>query len=123
MTDNVTDVDDAMFCLTVAAHGAITDHADVLVRGCLKEHPALVGYRLDLLEQMIATVRERCQAEELEWRRDEVAGGWQLPDPAAEHHAEVAEFRRHTGCCDWCLGCTGHDDESSLGQEALDGAD
>jgi hypothetical protein len=42
-------VDTEMLVLTVAAHGAITDYSDVMVRGGLKEHPALVLHRLDVL--------------------------------------------------------------------------
>jgi hypothetical protein len=110
-------VDCGMFCLTVAAHGAIVDWSDLKVRGYLKEHPALTAYRLDALELMIARVREALSAEEIRWRRDQVANGWTPPDPDAEHHQQVAEFAAHAGCCPYCLICGGHrepDDEDVL---------
>jgi hypothetical protein len=60
---------------------------------------------------MIAAVRRQALAEEITWRRDEVANGWSPPDPAAEHVAEVAVFTRHKGCCEWCLVCLGHPED------------
>jgi hypothetical protein len=101
----------AMRSLTVAAARAITDYSDIVERGFLKEHPALVGYRLDLLAQMIAVVRRRVRAEEITWRREEVANGWQLPDPVADFAEDVAEFVSHTGCCPWCMICRGHGED------------
>ena len=50
-------VEAGMASLTVAAMGAITDLSDLQVRGYLKEHPAHVLHRLDLLADMIARVR------------------------------------------------------------------
>jgi hypothetical protein len=105
-------VDTDMLVLTVAAYGAITDYSDVMVRGALKEHPALVLHQLDLLAGMIATVRRQAVAEEIAWRREEVANGWPPPDPAGEHAAEVAVFTQHKGCCEWCLVCLGHPEDS-----------
>jgi hypothetical protein len=103
-------VEAGMASLTVAAMGAITDLSDVQVRGYLKEHPAHVLHRLDLLTDMIGRVCSRALEEEVAWRREEVANGWDLPDPAADHAQMVAEYREHEGCCPWCLICRGHED-------------
>ena len=104
-----------MASLTVAAMGAITDLSDLQVRGYLKEHPAHVLHRLSLLADMIARVRARALEEEVSWRREEVANGWDLPDPAAEHARMVAEYRDHECCCPWCLICRGHGDGEVVG--------
>ncbi len=126
MSTTADTVNEAMCSLTAAASGAITDYSDVMVRGYLKEHPAVVAHRLDLLAQMIAVVRGRVRAEELSWRRDDVAHGFPLPDPAAIHAEWVAEFTSHDGCCPWCLICRGHIDdpgEGDFGELWLAGAD
>jgi len=99
----VASIDLRMYSLTVAASAAVTDLSDVAVRGYLKEHPAVVAYRLDLLEQMIAVVRDRARAEDLTWRRRDVQEGLAIPDPAAEHAGRVTEFSEHDCSCDWCL--------------------
>jgi hypothetical protein len=100
-TARTATVDQAQDCLTVAASGAITDYTDVLVRGYLKEHPANVIYRLDLLTTMLAAVRERAH--------EEIAAGSWGPDseqvgldPDRDHHEMVAEYREHTCNCEWC---------------------
>jgi len=91
----------AMNCLTVAASGAITDYADILVRGYLKENPATVVYRLGLLSHAIATVRAAAD-------RETASGVWgppgaQLGSPGGAHHQDVSEFAAHTSNCPWCL--------------------
>jgi hypothetical protein len=110
-------IDTDMLVLSVAAHGAITDYPDVMVRGGLKEHPALVLHRLDLLAGLIATVRRQALAEEMAWRREEVANGWAPPDPVAGHAGEVAMFTQHVGRCEWCLICRGHPEDNEAGSD------
>jgi hypothetical protein len=97
MTDIAETVNARMDCFQVAADGAITDYADVLIRGHLKEHPALVAYRLDVLAAMIEQVRAQAT-----WELAERSAWGPAGDPAAEHHAAVAEFTEHTCNCDWC---------------------
>ena len=91
--------DTRQYGLVVAAHGLITDYADVLTRGYLKDHPGEVMYRLNLLQEAIAVVRARAVRE--------IAGNaWAATepfDPAAEHDALVGQFAEHSCCCDWCL--------------------
>jgi hypothetical protein len=100
-------VDQAMYCLTVAASGLVTDYSDVRCRGYLKDHPDEVAYRLDLVEHAIAAVRAKVVAEHIKWRREQVQGGMPLPDPdgiAASHHKQVADFVAHRCDCVYCLG-------------------
>lgn len=97
MTGTTQTLNHAIDCRTVAAAGAISDYSDVLEHGHLKEHPALIAYRLDLLTHMIETVRAAVI-------REQSDAGWGPPgDPSAEHHATVAEFTGHTCDCDWCV--------------------
>lgn len=98
---NVQAIGQAMNCLAVAASGAITDYSDILVRGYLKEDPAAVVYRLDLLSNAIATVRAVAD-------RETASGAWgppgaQLGPPGGAHHQDVAEYAAHTCNCQWCL--------------------
>ena len=91
----------AMNCLTVAAAGTITDYCDVLARGYLKQDPALVVHRLDLLCQAIATVRVAAD-------REAASGEWgppgaQLGSPGDAHQQDVAAYAAHTCNCEWCL--------------------
>lgn len=103
-------IDDTIRCLEVAASSAITDYADVLVRGYLKEHPALVAYRLDLLADVIEVVRASVA-------RETANGRWEGCDPfspADEHHQAVAEFAAHTCNCEWCRCGQGGPDPLAL---------
>lgn len=98
MTGMTASIDDTIKCLEVTASSAITDYADVLSRRYLEEHPALVAYRLDLLEEMIGAVRAAVA-------REIAAGSWEGCEPfspADEHDRALAEFAARTCDCEWC---------------------
>lgn len=98
MTGTTVSIDDTITCLEVAASSAITDYADVLVRGYLKEHPAGVLFRIGQLEDMTAAVRAAAE-------RELADGKWDVPapfDPVDEHEEAVAGYAAHTCDCEWC---------------------
>jgi hypothetical protein len=88
-------------CLTVAFNRVLDADGDIHWRGYLKEHPDLIAYGIDMLENLIACVRRQAAAEEAKWRRHDVADGTAY-DAGAEHHQEVAEFMAHQCNCEWC---------------------
>jgi len=85
-------------CFTVAASCVMTDYGDVLVRGYLKQHPAVVAYRLDVLADVMQVVRNQV-AREL--AQDDLPS-CDPADAANDHHEEVAEYAAHTCNCEWC---------------------
>jgi hypothetical protein len=99
-------VDDSV---TIATGGMLTDYADILVRGYLKEHPALVAYRLDVITAVIEIVRQQVD-HELATKPD--WGPCGTAEAAADHLERVAEYVEHTCTCEWCrhqlpdLACT-----------------
>ncbi|MEW2635423.1 hypothetical protein AB0903_28200 [Streptomyces sp. NPDC048389] len=94
----MSDLDTALDSLQCAATGLVTDFADVLVRGCLKEHPDLVAYRLAVLSGAIDKVHALVLAER--------AGSQWAPlpaDPAAAHATDTAQVTHHRCTCPFCL--------------------
>lgn len=91
----IDEVNRAMDSLMVAAGGVITAWSDTVVRGYFKEHPAEVLYRAELLEKMIAAVRDAAAGELGKWP---AYGG----DPADAHAAETEEFTQHLCNCEHC---------------------
>jgi hypothetical protein len=97
-TDDRRDVDEAIDSLTVAASGLITDWADAVVRGYLKDHPDDVACRLGLVADMLDVVRAAVS-------REQADGSWgpRNGDPLAGHLELVAQFAEHTCDCEWCV--------------------
>ncbi|WP_433701814.1 hypothetical protein [Nocardiopsis sp. CA-288880] len=81
--------------LTIAAQNTITHWSDLEVRGHLKEHPGYVLHDLDLIEDMIRTVRKAAEAETAQW-------GALAGDPHQEFEDQVTDYRNHTCTCDYC---------------------
>lgn len=93
----VSDVNNTLDAVQVAANGMVTDLSDVLVRGHLKEHPSLVAFRLGVLTGAIDQVRTAVKAERATGRWPHLAA-----DPADEHELERASFAAHHCDCPYC---------------------
>ncbi|MGW6941388.1 hypothetical protein ACWGF3_20650 [Streptomyces xanthophaeus] len=93
----MSDVNNTLDAVQIAAHGMVVDLADVLVRGHLKEHPSLIAFRLGVVSGAVDQVRTVVQAERHSGRWPRLAA-----DPAAEHERERAVFAGHHCDCPYC---------------------
>ncbi|MFF1341089.1 hypothetical protein ACFVYT_24750 [Streptomyces sp. NPDC058290] len=96
----MADIDVHMHDLTAAAHALITDWSDVQVRGCLKEHPDIVDYRLAMVEKALREIRTKVEAE----RAANLWGGRVL-DPETDFNTAAMDYAEHSCNCEWCLCC------------------
>ncbi|MFE3578753.1 hypothetical protein [Streptomyces vinaceus] len=87
-----------MHDLTIAAHGLITDWADVQIRRHLTWHPDIVAHRLELLEKALRKVRQQVDAERADGRWD-----GPLANADADFNTETMNFIEHSCNCEWCL--------------------
>lgn len=92
------DINTQLDSLTVAAGRLIEDYSDVVVRGCLKEHPGYIAHRLDLVTAMAAQVRAAVAKEMTKnpWPPVE-------SEAVADHQEETARYARHSCGCPFCL--------------------
>ncbi|MFI5867700.1 hypothetical protein [Streptomyces sp. NPDC051546] len=93
----MSDVNNTLDAVQIAAHGMVTDLADVLVRGHLKEHPSLVAYRLGVVTGAAEQVRTVVKAERATGRWPHAAA-----DPALDHERDRAAFAAHHCDCPYC---------------------
>ncbi|MFD0353658.1 hypothetical protein ACFVHW_07895 [Streptomyces sp. NPDC127110] len=94
----MSDVNNTLDAVQIAAHKLTADLADVLVRGYLKEHPSMVAFRLGVLAGAVDQVRTAVKAERAEGRWPQLTA-----DPAAEHERARARFAGHHCDCPYCL--------------------
>ncbi|MYV77748.1 hypothetical protein GT352_28020 [Streptomyces sp. SID1046] len=98
----IEDVNNLMLDYTAAAHAAITDWADIKVRGYLKEHPDIVEQSVAYLEVMLAELRKQIAVE----RADNRWAGPLPADAALEDFIDRAtDYAEHSCNCEWCLCC------------------
>jgi len=92
------DVNAQLDSLTVAAGRLVEDYSDVVVRGCLKEHPGYIAQRLNLVTAMAAQVRAAVAKEMTKnpWPSVE-------SEAVADHQEETARYTRHSCGCPFCL--------------------
>ncbi|NXY98205.1 hypothetical protein HYE82_28310 [Streptomyces sp. BR123] len=93
----MSDVNNTLDAVQIAAHGMAMDLADVLVRGHLKEHPSLIAFRLGVVTGAVDQVRTAVKAELASGRWPRLAA-----DPAAEHERDRAAFAGHHCDCPYC---------------------
>ncbi|MFK0238207.1 hypothetical protein [Streptomyces vinaceus] len=93
----MSDLNNTLDAVQIAAHGLVEDLADVLVRGHLKEHPSLVAFRLGVVTGAVDQVRTTVKTERNSGRWPHLKA-----DPAAEHERDRAAFAGHHCDCPYC---------------------